>query len=124
MQRIFSAVVQAFGKGILIFSLMSLLSLSGLFIFANQPALADKPLNKSPQAQEAIDRAYTLSEGAGLIEEDRQAAYDRATDAVNDPKGLDKIYEKDLKAFKKTNPDESGLLEGAKDLVDKVTGKE
>jgi hypothetical protein len=123
MQRIFSAIGQALGKGILIFGLISLLSLSGLFIFANQPALADKPLNRPSQSQAAIDRAYTLSEGTGLKEEDRQSAYDKAAGALKDPQGLDKIYEKDLKAYKKINPEEGGLVEGAKDLVEKVTGQ-
>lgn len=124
MQRIFSAIGQAFAKRILLFTLMSLLSLSGLFVFANQPALADKPLNSPAKAEETIDRAYTLSEGTGLKEEARQEAYEEATEALNDPKGLDKIYEEDLKAFKKENPGENALVEGAKDLVDKVTGKE
>ena len=126
MPKIFSAIGQAFGKRILIFGLMSLLSLSGLFIFANQPALADKPL----QADEKIDRAYNMSEAAGLREETRQEAYDEAydeaADAVSDdPKqGLEKIYEADLNAYEKENPDENGLIEGAKELVEKVTGKE
>jgi len=122
MQKILAAIGQAFGKGILIFGLMSLLSLSGLFIFANQPALADKPL----QADEKIDRAYTMSESAGLREEARQEAYDEAAEAVSeDPKqGLEKIYEADLNAYEKENPDENGLIEGAKELVEKVTGKE
>ena len=88
MQRIFSAIGQAFAKRILLFTLMSLLSLSGLFVFANQPALADKPLNSPSKAEETIDRAYTLSEGTGLKEEARQEAYEEATEAINDPKGL------------------------------------
>lgn len=122
MQRIFSIIGQGFGKRILIFGLMSLLSLSSLFIFANQPALADKPL----QAEEKIDRAYKMRTEAGLREEDRQEAYDEAIEAVSEDakEGLEKIYEEDFKAYKKENPDENGLLEGAKDLVDKVTGKE
>jgi hypothetical protein len=124
MQRIFSAIGQAFAKRILLFTLMSLLSLSGLFVFASQPALADKPLNSPSKAEETIDRAYTLSEGTGLKEEARQEAYEEATEALNDPKGLDKIYEEDLKEFRKENPGENALVEGAKDLVDKVTGKE
>lgn len=124
MQQIFSAIGQAFAKRILVLGLMSLLSLSSLFIFANQPAWADKPLNRPSQSEAAIDRAYTLSEGTGLKEEDRQAAYDEATDALNDPKGLDKIYEEDLKEFKKENPGQTGLVEGAKKVVDKVTGKD
>lgn len=124
MQRIFSAIGQAFAKRILVLGLMSLLSLSGLFVFANQPAWADKPLNRPSQSEAAIDRAYTLSEGTGLKEEDRQEAYEEATEALNDPKGLDKIYEEDLKEFKKENPNQTGLVEGAKKVVDKVTGKD
>jgi hypothetical protein len=122
MQRIFSTIGGALGKRILIVGLMCLLSLSGLFIFANQPALADKPL----QPQENIARAYAMSEATGVQEEERQEAYDEAIEAVSsDPEqGLEKIYEEDLKAYKKDNSDENGLIEGAKDLVDKVTGKE
>ena len=120
MQRIFSVIGQAFGKRLLIFALMSLLSLSGLFIFANQPALAEKSL----QPQEKINRAYDMNEAAGIQEEERQAAYDKAAEVVTDPKeGLEKIYEKDLKAYKKENPNDNSLVEGAKNLVDKVTGK-
>ncbi|MBD0343559.1 MAG: hypothetical protein ICV63_01720 [Coleofasciculus sp. Co-bin14] len=118
MQQIFSV----FGKRILIFALMSLLSLSGLFAFTNQPALADR--NSSRPTQQAVDRAYTYSEATGLKEEDRLDAYEEATEAINDPKGLDKIYEKDLKEFKQENPSENGLVEGAKNLVDKVTGND
>lgn len=120
MQRTFSAIGQAFGKRLLIFGLLSLLSLSGLFIFANQPALAEKSL----QPQEKIDRAYDLGEAAGFREEDRQEAYEKTAEAVTEPKkGLEKIYEKDLKAYKKENPNDKSLVEGAKNLVDKVTGK-
>ena len=122
MQQIFSAMSQAFGKRILIFALMSLLSLSGLFTFSGLPALADQSLSRP--SQEAIDRAYTYSEATGFKEEDRQAAYEKATEVINEPQGLEKVYEEDLKSFKKENPDENGLIEGAKDLVNKVTGKE
>jgi len=122
MQRILSTIGQTFAKRILILGLVSLLSLSGLFMFSNQPALADKALS----LEEKIDRAYTYNEAAGLQEEDRQAAYDAAAQAVQeDPKEvIEKIYEEDLKEFKKENPGENGLLEGAKELVEKVTGKD
>lgn len=117
MQRIISAI----GKRVLIIGLMSLLSLSGLFIFGNQPAFADK---KSAESA-AIDRAYDLSEAAGFKEEDRQEAYEEATEAVANPKvGLEKIYEEDLKEYKEENPSENVLVEGAKELVEKVTGKD
>ena len=117
MQRIISAI----GKRVLIIGLMSLLSFSGLFIFGSQPAFADKKTAE----EAAIDRAYDLSEAAGFKEEDRQAAYEEATEAVANPKvGLEKIYKEDLKEFKEENPSENVLIEGAKELVEKVTGKD
>jgi len=119
MQQMFSAI----GKRLVIFGLMSLLSLSGVFVFANQPALADKSVNRP--SNESVDRAYTLSQEAGLREEQREEAYEEATEAVSDPKeGIEKIYEEDLKAYKQENSGGNGLVEGAKNLVDKVTGKE
>lgn len=122
MQRIFSAIGEALAKRLLIFGLMSLLSLSGLFVFANQAALADIPSRRP--TEEAIDRAYTMSEGTGLREEARQEAYDEAAEAINDPRGIEKIYEEDVKAYQEETSDGNGLLEGAKDLVDKITGNE
>lgn len=119
MQQIFSGIA----KRIVILGLISLLSLSGVFIFADRPALAGTSGNRP--SNEAVDRAYTLSEEAGLREEQRQEAYEEATEAVSDPKqGIEKIYEEDLKAYKQDNSGENGLLEGAKNLVDKVTGNE
>lgn len=124
MQRIFS-IGQAFAKRVLVFGLISLLSLSSLLIFANQPALADRS-NRSSQAEETINRAYTMSEATGLREEARQEAYDETVETISDdPKaGIEEIYEEDLKAYRSENSDEGGLLEGAKDLIDKVTGNE
>ncbi|MBD1845478.1 hypothetical protein H6F89_19110 [Cyanobacteria bacterium FACHB-63] len=52
----------------------------------------------------------------------RQEAYEKAMEAANDPKGLDKEYEKDLKLFKKENPDQANLLEKAEAAVEKVVG--
>ncbi|MBD2080805.1 hypothetical protein [Leptolyngbya sp. FACHB-17] len=52
----------------------------------------------------------------------RQEAYEKAMEAANDPKGLDKEYEKDLKIFKKENPDQANLIEKAEAAVEKVVG--
>ena len=125
MQRIFSVIGQAFAKRVLVIGLISLLSLSSLLIFPNQPALADRS-NRASQAEETINRAYTMSEGTGLQEEARQEAYDETAEAIGDnPKaGIEEIYEEDLKAYRSENPDEGGLLEGAKNLIDKVTENE
>lgn len=115
MQRFIAAIAQR----VLIIGLISFLSLSGLFVYSNQPAFADKA-----PAEAAIDRAYDMSEAAGFKEEDRQEAYEEATQAVANPKvGLEKIYEEDLKEYKEENPSQNTLVEGAKDLVEKVTGK-
>ncbi|CAA9469572.1 MAG: hypothetical protein AVDCRST_MAG96-314, partial [uncultured Segetibacter sp.] len=101
MQQIFSAITQSLVKRVLLIGLMSLLSLSSLFVFTNQPAFADKLLEKSTPSEAAIDRAYELNEAAGFKEEDRLEAYEEATEAVANPKaGLEKIYEEDLKAYK------------------------
>lgn len=120
MQRILSAIGGVLVKHILMFGLICLLSISGLFIFANQPALADKPLSAK------MERTYQTSEAAGLREEQRQEAYDEATEAISsDPKqGLEEIYEEDLQEYREENPDKGGLLGGAKELVDKVTGQD
>ncbi len=121
MQRIFSVIREGLGKRVLVLSLIGLLSLSGLLIFGNQSALADRGL----RTQEKIDRAYTMSESTGLREEDRQEAYEEATQAVSkDPKeGLEEIYEEDLETYRQENPDQGGVVESAKNLVDKVTGQ-
>jgi hypothetical protein len=113
-------IISAIGKRVLIVSLMSLLSFSGLFIFSSQPAFADQ----KAAAEAAITRADDLSEASELKEEDRQEAYEEATEAVANPKvGLEKIYEEDLKEYKEENPSKNVLVEGAKELVEKVTGK-
>lgn len=119
MQRIFTGFGQVFRKSLLL-GLMSLIMFSGLFIFVNPPSYAATKLNP----QEKIDRAYDMSEGVGFKEEDRQEAYEKEAQAVTDPNGLDKIYKEDVKAYKKANPDAGNPLEGAKDLIDKVTGKD
>ena len=120
MQQIFSSIGGVLVKRILMFGLICLLSVSGLFIFVNQPALADKSLSGK------IDRTYKASEAAGLQQEQRQEAYDEATEAISsDPKqGLEEIYEEDLQEYREENPDKGGLLGGAKELVDKVTGQD
>jgi hypothetical protein len=131
MQRLFSNVWGALGKRILVFGLMGLLSLSGLFIFANQPALAGQPLQVqqkiiSQAGGKSVNRAYTQNEGLGLPDAPPQESYDEITEEISsDPKqGLEEIYEEDLKVYEKETSNDNGLLDGAKDLINKVTNKE
>lgn len=115
MQRIFAALKQA-RKSILILALMSLVSLSSLFIFATGPSYAATPNQKLIQ-QENMDKASQTAD-------QREQAYDEQLKAAENP---EKVYEENLKAYKQANPDE-GLVEkaveGTKGLVDKVTGNE
>ncbi len=53
---------------------------------------------------------------------DREAAYQKAVEAAKDPNGLEKEYKKDLKIFKKENPDQANLIEKAEAAVEKVVG--
>ncbi|HEY9833505.1 MAG TPA: hypothetical protein V6D26_23340 [Stenomitos sp.] len=131
MQQLFSTVWGILGKRILLFGFMGLLSLSGLLIFANQPALAAQPLPVqqkiiSQVGGKSINRAYTQNEGLGLPDAPPPESYDEVTEEISsDPKqGLEEIYEEDLKVYEKENVKDNGLLEGAKDLVNKVTNKE
>ena len=113
MQRILESVKQAFRKSILIL-VMSLISLSSLFIFATQPSLAATP-NQKPIQQQNIDIDSQNS---------REQAYEEQVKAAQNP---DKVYEENLKDFKKENPEESLVektVEKAEKLVGKVTGKE
>ena len=110
MQRIFSALKKAF----LILGLISLLSLSSLFL--TQPSYAASPNQKLIQ-QEKMDRE---SETANL----RAQEYEKQVKAAEDP---DKVYEENLNEYKKENPD-GGLIEkaveGTKSIVNKVKGEE
>lgn len=131
MQQLFSTVWGALGKRIFLFGLMGLLSVSGLFIFANQPALAGQPLQVqqkiiSQAGGKSINRAYTQNEGLGLPDAPPQESYDAITEEISsDPKqGLEEIYEEDLKVYEEETSNDNGLLDGAKDLINKVTNKE
>lgn len=52
----------------------------------------------------------------------REEAYEKAAEAAKDPNGLEKEYKKDLKIFKKENPDQANLIEKAEAAVEKVVG--
>ena len=115
MQRIFSVLKQTFRNSILIVTTFSLLILSSLFIFAAQPSYAAVPNEKLIQ-QEKMDK---LSETVHL----QPPSYEEEVEAEKNP---EKVYEDNLKEYKKANPDEGIVekaVEGTKDLVNKVTGK-
>lgn len=115
MQRMFSALMAAF-RHILFVGLISVISLTGLWSIAPQPAYAATTASQKP-SQEAV----ISPDGESYAT--REEAYEKAIQAANDPKGLEKEYEKDLKIYKEENPDKANIVEEAKDVIEKVTGK-
>jgi hypothetical protein len=111
MQRIFSALGQALSKSILIVSLIGLLSLSNLSIFSSQPAYAATRVTTSPK----IDYSQAA--------EVREESYEEAVEEAKNPEKMEEVYEENVKEYKETQPDKGGLIEEAKELVEKVTGK-
>jgi hypothetical protein len=118
MQRIFSALGQAFRQSSLILGMLSLMILSSVFIFIQQPSLA-APISTEGQKLIQQEQRSKESEAANL----RQQAYE---DQVKAAKDIDKVYEDNLKESKKDNSN-GGIVEqaveGAKQAVEKVTGK-
>ena len=100
-------------------ALFGFLSWTGLFALKT-------PVFAAPQAQSNAEEAVISPDGETYS--NREDAYESALEAANDPNGLEKAYQKDLKIFKDEHPDkadlvDSGIVEGAKEAIEKVTGK-
>lgn len=115
MRQVFLTLKQAFYKGMVLMGLVSLIYTTGFFVVEqfSYAATSNQAVKEQPFI---LDEPQTAT--------NREAAYKEALDAVKKPDGLEKEYEKDLKTFKKENPSENPVVEGAKELIDKVTGKE
>ncbi|WP_155523585.1 hypothetical protein [Nodosilinea nodulosa] len=83
--------------------------MSGLML-AHQPAAA-ATAGSTPAA--TVDKTMSA--------EPRDQAYDEALEVIDDPKGVQKNYEENLKQYRRENPDQESLAEEAKDLVKKIT---
>ena len=70
MQRILLTLVPLRQK-ILVLGLMTLITLSGLFIFGRPSYAVTRAMDKLSQ-EEKIERAYEFREGTGMLEELRQ----------------------------------------------------
>ncbi|MFQ4135106.1 hypothetical protein PGN35_002195 [Nodosilinea sp. PGN35] len=93
---------------------VTLVCLAGLISWlaiASQPAYA---ANADRTSAPAVDQAMT--------QEPRDQAYEEALEVIDDPNGVQKNYQENLKQFRQENPSQKeGLVEEAKGLVDKVT---
>ncbi|MBD2111083.1 MULTISPECIES: hypothetical protein [Cyanophyceae] len=92
-------------------ALVCLAGLMSWLTLATQPAFA---ANNRGTATPSVDQTMT--------EEPRDQAYEEAVEVIDNPNGVQETYEKNLKQYKQENPDQKSLVEGAKDLVEKVTG--
>jgi ABC-type lipoprotein release transport system permease subunit len=120
MQRILLGVKQIMRHTMFVLSLMTLITLSGLFIFTAHPSYAVTRSMDKLSADEKVDRAYQYRQGTGMLEEVRQEESPNASEPF-DPSDEHKV--KSVKASKEENPEPS-LPEQLQKVVKKVTGQE
>ncbi|GAB1542444.1 hypothetical protein NUACC21_51180 [Scytonema sp. NUACC21] len=126
MHTIAAILSKVLRQSIVVLGLMLLISLSGLFFFTQQPSYAVTAASRQLTPDEKIDRAYEYSGAAGIREEDRQQAYEKAVEDADKPNTVQKTYERNLKAYKQENPSPNLVkqaVEQAKELVEQTTGK-
>jgi len=116
MQRILSALGQSFRRGVLILGLISLISLSSLFIPVAQSSYVATAAPAQAQEEDIDVLNYTDAPAKS-----REEAYEEAAEAAESPDKVLKAEEKEIKQFKKAESG-GGLVEGAQNLLDKVTG--
>ncbi|MBD0386478.1 MAG: hypothetical protein ICV54_08100 [Nostoc sp. C3-bin3] len=129
MQKILLTLKQALRSSFLVISLIIFISLSGSFIFVQQASYATTleelkliPPDYKPNSEEKINRANEFDPGVGILEEDRQAAYEQAIKDSKNLNTIEKTYERNLKAEQAQKSPES-FGEKAKEVIEKVTGK-
>lgn len=113
MQSIASTLMHNLRKGLLLVALVCLFSTVS-FHLTNRPATAAS----SPDSYlQEIKKDQSLK--------DRQEAYKEATEITENPKtGVEEEYEEEVEEYFEEHPEEGGALQGAKSLVNKVTGKD
>lgn len=113
MRRLLSTLKDVFGKGMYVLALVVLLNVAGWMMAPASyavPSSSDSSLTQTNNQESA---------------ESREEAYEEAQEVVNDPKrGVEKEYEKNRDEYFQEHPGEGGVVQGAKNLVDKVTGQE
>ncbi|NDJ25616.1 hypothetical protein GS682_29200 [Nostoc sp. B(2019)] len=129
MQKILLTCKQVLRSTFLVFSLMMFISLSGLFVFVQQASYATTleelklvPPEYKPNSEEKINRANEYDPGVGVLEEERQQAYEQAIKDGESLNTMEKAYERNVKAENEGKPQES-IVEKAKEVIGNVTAK-
>jgi flagellar biosynthesis/type III secretory pathway M-ring protein FliF/YscJ len=112
MQHLASTLVGTLHSAFLLVMFIGLLNIVSWFSLPNRAALAasspDEYLQEIRKDQAA---------------KDRQQAYQDAVEVTEDPKmGVEKEYEEKVEEYFEAHPEEGGVLQGAKDLVNQATG--
>lgn len=111
MKRPMTLSKEFFGRRLQAIALACLVGLMSWLTLVTQPAFA---ANNKGTATPPVDQTLT--------EEPRDQAYEEAVEVIDDPNGVQKAYEKNLKQYRQENPDQKSLVEDAKELVNKATG--
>ncbi|MBD1862217.1 MULTISPECIES: hypothetical protein [Trichocoleus] len=116
MQRILTAIGQFVRSSLVVIALVGLLSLSSLIISqASYAGDANVPNFRADQANPSKAEKQSV--------EKREQAYNNATKVAKDSSALEQEYEKNLESYQEHQPN-SGIIKGAKQLIEKVTGND
>ncbi|MBW4486385.1 MAG: hypothetical protein KME12_01210 [Trichocoleus desertorum ATA4-8-CV12] len=122
MQRIFLKLGKTLLQQALVLGLITLISLSGLFTFSQQPSYASAQTSNSLSPEEKIDRAYSIRVGTGIREEE----YQQRRQQGEDPTKMKDPYTREIKADQEAVPQTSGFekkIDRTRNLAGKAAGK-
>lgn len=112
MQSLRKILSNIFQRSLVALSLVCLLSFGSLWL--TQPGYAASNPS-SITAPEKADESYTEAAGS------REAGYEAAKQDATSLESEEKAYERNLQAYKEEQSS-PGLVEGAKDVIEKITG--
>ncbi|MGB5973546.1 MAG: hypothetical protein WBG38_09505 [Nodosilinea sp.] len=95
---------------------LNLLAVAGLASVASWLMLVSQPAYAATTLE-----TPTPSVDQVMPKEPRDQAYEEALEVIDNPRGVQKTYQENLKEYRQENPDEGGVIEGAKELVEKIT---
>ncbi len=90
-------------------ALAGLVSVMSWLMVAPQPAYAASTAETSTPVDQV------------MAAEPRDQAYEEALEVIDEPNGVQKAYKDNLKQYRQDNPETGGLVEEAKELIEKIT---